>query len=167
MKINDKVTNFLEEAFGGKRLYQPVFDRAPYALRFEIEDESIEDFNEYYTDLLGKAISIFEKAFSSNDEVIVIYQKETYGKQRISRRSFPFKSISKINDYQLRRYKNLHQDKLKIFKMKGTAAFILTKTKYINYKNIFTAITHLNFTLPEQKIAIKKSKSISQANFTF
>lgn len=156
-----KLHQYIETNFKGYNLNIPAFYLWDIGIRFELGnpnnspfiDQEKEKYNElYFSGSLERAVGIFESAFTPEDNVILVFQSVAYNRRRIRKNNFCFKQIEKFNHSNVEYRKVYRFYELDGLYGKWNRSILNTKTKYINYKNILSAISNLDFRLRTPQI---------------
>ena len=145
----------LDENFTNLKLEKPLFFNCPVGLRFEIGPDEIEvwkdskvyRYNEEYFDVsLKQAISIFESVFSSKDNIEIIYQQYSDGRQKIRKGSFIFKQVNSasLNSIIKSDVRDIYELDYKSECWKRVSISGLS-IEDINYKNILLSLINTDF----------------------
>ncbi|MCU0437678.1 MAG: DUF3885 domain-containing protein [Raineya sp.] len=135
---------FLKEYFNGLRLHRPLFYRWQLGLRFDLQSGDL-NTDEYFQEVVYRASTIFRTTFDMNDSIFLVLMDYKYKRSKIRFHNFVFKQISGIQRNQVQYFKEKGiYDPTNKYDIRNIAN-IQTVTKMINYKNIFTAISHIDF----------------------
>ena len=144
------------------KLEQPLFHNNPFGLRFEIGPAEVDiwtDFDkgilnqEYFNVAFGRAVSIFESIFSSDDDISIAYQIFSDGRKKINKGNFLFKQISDIKNRNIKftRHREIYPEDLYGKRMCWRRVTIADlKVKDVNSRNILLALVNTDFSSRRQ-----------------
>jgi len=97
--------NYLSENFPDLKLKAPLFYHQKFGLRFEVAIPTLNPVNiQYFIEADKRTIKLFESVFDLNDEVIIVCQRYSDGRQKIKKNSFCYKYIdnySQVESYKI------------------------------------------------------------------
>lgn len=138
-------------------LKQPLFYNNSFALRLKIgspnvgiwTDSTRKCYNEtYFSDALTRALTIFESAFSPDDDISVVYQIFSDGRRKIKKRSFIYQQIKNPPNktIKLTDHRDLYADQFSYKQECWRRATISgLKTADLNVENLLSAILNTDF----------------------
>ena len=139
------------------KLEQPLFYNNTFGLRFEIGPAEVDiwtDFDkgilnkEYFNVALARAVSIFESAFSPDDDISIAYQIFSHGRNKIRKGNFLFKQVSNIKNRNIKftKHREIYSQDLygKLMCLRRVTIPNL-KVKDVNSKNILLALINTDF----------------------
>ena len=139
------------------KLERPLFYNNPIGLRFEIgpsdigiwADREARVFSqEYFKIALDRALSIFHAAFSSSDDVSIVYQMYSDGRRRIKRGAYILRQINRDHSRNVifSDHREIYADDLERKCECWRRATISGMTvKDANVENILSALINLDF----------------------
>ena len=139
------------------KLEQPLFYNNTFGLRFEIGPAEVDiwtDFDkgilnkEYFNVAFARAVSIFESAFSPNDDISIAYQILSHGRNKIRKGNFLFKQVSNIKNRNIKftKHREIYSQDLYGKRMCWRRATIPDlKVKDLNSRNILLALVNTDF----------------------
>lgn len=74
----NETTQFLQRHYPAMVLGPGLFHSWPIALRFDLQSEATTSDNAYFAEVLRRASIIFESVFASNDEVLIVVQRQRW-----------------------------------------------------------------------------------------
>lgn len=136
-----KLSEYLEKYFPGLEIKQPLFYNWDYGIRFEIgyldvwQDKKRGILNDLYLKTaFVRAKKIFEFLFKPEDEVIVVCQRYSDGRQKIKKRSFCYRNIKHYSSVESVKIRNLYDDCEPVRKKEHWHRKVFyTQCKYIDY----------------------------------
>lgn len=139
------------------KLERPLFYKNTLALRFEIGSPDIriwtdpqrKCYNEtYFSNALARALTIFESAFSPDDDMSVVYQIFSDGRRKIKKQSFIYQQIKKKPNktIKLTDHRELYADQLS-YKQECWRRSTISglKTADLKVENLLSAILNTDF----------------------
>ncbi len=151
--------DYLSKTFPNLSIQSPLFYTWPIGIRFEIgstkiplwKDSDKTIINEkYFIEAYLRAKNIFESAFQNGDEIIVLYQMFSKGKQKIKKKLYLFEQIKDIKNKKI-----IYTDERNVYYDDSDGPVpksycwkrvqIELQTKDINYKNILNAQINTDF----------------------
>jgi len=152
---------YLTKHFPNLTLKRPLFYSSAIGIRFEIGPSNIslwEDFDrkeineKYFAEASQRAKSIFEQIFESEDELTLVYQKFSDGRQKIKKRFYLFNQIRNLETKKITHtdVKGLYDDDNDFQDPKcycWKRVEIEVKTKDIDYENILDALINMDFSI--------------------
>jgi hypothetical protein len=111
--------SYLTKNFKNLSLNSPLFYNWDYGIRFNIgyldlwlNDDGRKVLNfEYAKQGLARVKTLFEYLFDANDEVIVVCQQYSDGRQKIKKQSFCFRNVSQYSELESYKIENPYFDK--------------------------------------------------------
>lgn len=165
MTLNQEYRQFLIENFKGLKLRQPLFYSWSFGLRFDLQtgessnsnriiidsDGTIipnfgnTDSDDYFKEVMRRALTIFQTAFDNSDNVFLILMDYKYKRQKIKFKNFTFKQIVNLSKSEITytKEKRLYEPNDK-FDVRNVALIKLTVDR-IKFRNILCAIGNSDF----------------------
>ncbi len=135
---------FLADNFKGLRLRAPLFYSWDIGLRFNLQVGAT-NTDEYFKEVTRRSSTIFESAFDSSDKLFLVYMDYKYKRRKVRFSNFTFNQIADLEreEISFSRETRLYEADDK-FDVRNVAIIKLTVNR-INYKNILSAIGHMDF----------------------
>ncbi|WP_133406544.1 DUF3885 domain-containing protein [Parashewanella tropica] len=149
------MSTYFSERFPELRIQKPLFYNWETSIRFEIgpseiplwEDREKEMLNEeYFTQAFHRATKIFDEVFSADDEIEIIVQRFSDGRQKIKKSNFISRHIlsrvsyttesERIHDIYEMEYKKHHWHRV---------TYSSLKVQDVDYKSIIQASINVDF----------------------
>jgi len=167
------LNKYLDTFFPNLKLQKPLFYNWKNGLRFEIGLESMPTMNdyeknivnlEYFEKALERAVQLFEYAFHTNDEVIIVCQRYSKNRQKIKKNSLFINAINdlKLKDIESFKLRNLYiEDGYDTKQEHWHRIAIHLNTNDVNYKTILKRLTYFDFGASGPEVYfINKTKNI-------
>ncbi len=173
------MNSYLSESFPSLAIKKPLFYSWPIGIRFEIGSSKISLWKnyekklineKYFVEALVRAKSIFELIFKDENDIVVVYQKYSDGRQKIKKRFYLFNQIEHIKEKKITYsdIKGLYNDEdeqedFKCYCWKRVE--IELKPRDCNYTNILNSLINTDFSIRGVSLGgecyfINKSKGI-------
>ncbi len=149
-------SNFTE-IFEGLKPQKPLFYSWPVGIRFElgIDDEIVvQDSNEaYFAQATDRAYKLFSYVFGDEDDISIIYQRFSDGRQKIRKRNFIFKQISSLDNCRVA-YEDVRDIYELYYKSHCWKRVTISglKTKDVNHRNILLSLVHTDCSTRKPRI---------------
>ena len=121
-----------------------------HGLRFNLQKGET-DTDEYFTEVLKRATTIFESVFENTDNIFIILLEYKYKRRKIKFNNYVFKQIEALKQSEVIYYKEYRLYEPNKFDIRNIA-IIKTTAKKVNYGNIFKAIAHTDFAAQEPRL---------------
>lgn len=157
--IINELNKFMAENFKDLVLESPLFYKWNLALRFDLQPNSEGTvspwMDEYFNFVQNRAISLFEGAFSNDDDMFIVFTRyRRHKRSKIRRWNLAFKCISNLskNEINYDRVTNSYHD--------GewghfyNRVVIKTNFNRIDYKLLVKAISHKDFGRRKPRFAL-------------
>jgi len=159
MTVKQECIDFLKTHFEGFKIQQPLFYNWKIGLRFDLQVGET-NTDEYFIECVKRASTLFEAAFSPADKVYLILLDFKYKRRRIRFSNYCFKQIKDLNKNEVTysEIKRLYdsEDRFDI----RNQAIVTSSVDRINYKNILTAISHVDFPPRKPSYGFLSSKQV-------
>jgi len=146
--------DYLAKYFPKLELKQPVFYNWDYGLRFGLgylnpwidENRTITN-KKYFQSALNRANSLYECIFDMDDDVFVVCQRYSDGRQKIKKQSFCYKGIQSYSYIESFKIKDPYYEKEDVCTKQEhwQRKIFYTKNKYINHKKFLYRSVHYDF----------------------
>ncbi|WP_221390351.1 DUF3885 domain-containing protein [Dyadobacter sp. NIV53] len=159
MTIKQECIEFLDANFNGLKIRQPLFYNWDIGLRFDLQVGAT-DTDEYFIECVRRASALFEAAFSQTDEVYLVLLDFKYKRKKIRFPNYCFKQIKNLQK------KEVAYSKIKWFYESEdladirNQAIVRLSVDRCNYKNILTAISHVDFPPRKPSYGFLSSKQV-------
>lgn len=142
--LRQQYRQFLTDNFNKLAIRQPLFYNWGFGLRFNLQVGRT-GTDDYFAEVIRRASTLFEAAFSGSNQVFFVLMDYKYRRRKI-----------KISSYALKQIKYLDKSEVSFLKVKRlyepdnkfdirNIALVKATVDRINYKNIFSAIGHIDF----------------------
>lgn len=142
----------------------PLFYNNEFGLRFEIGPPEIAVWKDcerrilnkmYFDTALERASNIFEQVFATDDEISIVYQVFLNRRNKIRKKNFIFKQISKIEQRNIiiTKYRSLDTENFDCVSYHWNKAIISElKTKDVNIRNLLLGLINTDFSMNQPAI---------------
>ena len=146
--------NYLAKYFPALELKQPLFYNWDYGIRFELgylsvwKNKNRTILNQkYFKSALYRAKTLYKAIFDINDNIIVVCQRYSDGRQKIKKRSFCYENIHSFTHTETSKTENPYYEEGDFITKKEhwQRKIFYTKSKYVNYKNFLYRSIHYDF----------------------
>ncbi|QHS56264.1 DUF3885 domain-containing protein [Mucilaginibacter sp. 14171R-50] len=141
--IVKKTHEFLNENFPGLDFRIPLFYNWDNALRFDLEHEIDDDPDSvfYFSEVIKRAITLFEESFAPDDQAFFILRQYKLKRRKIRVGNYFFKQLSDfkkddVNYYTTKSFSQPNEDLIDA----SNVALGKIKVSQLNYSNVLSAI---------------------------
>lgn len=148
------LNKYLQVNFPSLEIKKPLFYNYDYGLRYEVgipslsiyKDNNQEVLNkEYFEKALYRAKKLFETIFEPDDNICIVFQKYSEGRQRIQKNSYIFKSINHFDKIEYLKVKKLYREEQHSKNEHYRRIAIHTKLNNIDYSTIINKAIYTDF----------------------
>jgi len=142
MVLQTNLNLFLRKAFCGLAIKKPLFYNWPIGLRFDLQT-SVEE--EYFAEVVHRAVTLFEEVFGLNEKIILICQAGRFKRDKIRFSNYCFQQINNLirSEISYEKLRNLYDPNWVCEYY--NRAILEAEVKRISYKNIVTAIANSDY----------------------
>ncbi|SDT55764.1 protein of unknown function [Mucilaginibacter mallensis] len=147
MSLSAELKIYLDVNFKGLKLFRPLFFAGAFGLRFDLQDAVLETSEDaYFEEVVRRMDKIHAITTTENDDILLLYRKDTYKRRKIRLANYLFKQISKNATIELKRRRTPFYDYEGVnASVRSCQVLIKDSVNNINFHNLYVAISNMDF----------------------